>query len=305
MQQYNITKGIWGIVGVYNDALRFRDMITQKRKNASASLYSGINMEMRRLKRRSKYPGLSLPVAERAQKGRGKIEALNPQSTAPKTRRVRLIPDAVGNLIIKERSYEKIGKEKLAVLLQEDGIGIYSPSTVGRMLADLKKQGKLPHPVRYSLSGKTGNLIERKPRQYKKKLRSAGHLGQLAKADTIIRFTNGIKRYIFTGIDCESEFAFAYAYASHSSKQPLILWTRSRGVAPLSLAYVQTDNGRNSPIILKYTATKKILFIFMPIPERQRCKVELSVSIALFQKRLFQETGIYSLMILRHSTRNL
>ncbi len=276
MQQYNITKGIWGIVGVYNDALRFRDMITQKAQERIRILVFWNKYGDAATKEAFKVSRASLfRWQKELKKGRGKIEALNPQSTAPKTRRVRLIPDAVGNLIIKERSYEKIGKEKLAVLLQEDGIGIYSPSTVGRMLADLKKQGKLPHPVRYSLSGKTGNLIERKPRQYKKKLRSAGHLGQLAKADTIIRFTNGIKRYIFTGIDCESEFAFAYAYASHSSKTAVDFMDAFKGVAPLSLAYVQTDNGSEFADHFEIYCDKENIVHFHAYPRTPKMQSEI------------------------------
>ena len=76
-----------------------------------------------------------------------------------------------------------------------------------------------------------------------------------------------------------------------------------KGVAPLSLAYVQTDNGSEFADHFEIYCDKENIVHFMPIPERQRCKVKLSVSIALFQKRLFQETGIYSLMILRHSTK--
>ncbi len=88
-------------------------------------------------------------------------------------------------------------------------IAAFSPSTVGRMLADLKKQGKLRNPKRLSLSGKSGRLIEKKPRKFKPKLRSKGYTGALAKADTNVRFTNGVKRYVLTAIDLETEYAFS------------------------------------------------------------------------------------------------
>jgi transposase InsO family protein len=173
----------------------------------------------------------------------GKINALVPGSTAPKNRRRRVIPDAVKELIAKERSREKIGKEKLARLIKDDGIAPLSASTVGRMLGDLKRKGALPNPVRLTLNGKTGNLVERKPKQYRKKLRSKGHDGALIKADTIVRFTNGIKRYIVTAIDLESEFAFAYAYVSHTSSHAANFMRIFKHVAPLALTHVQTDNG--------------------------------------------------------------
>ena len=244
MQQYNKTKGIRGIVSTYNEALRYRDMITQQAQE-----------RMRILAFWKKHGDVATREAFKASRatlfrwqkdlkeGGGKLEALNPKSTAPINRRERVIPDAVKNLIIKERAFEKIGKDKIAVLLKEDGIADHSPSTVGRMLTDLKKQGKLPNAVRYVLNGKTGRLMERKPRKTVQKLRSKGHAGQLAKADTVVRFTNGIKRYILTGIDCESEFAFAYAYASHSSKTAADFMATFKDVAPISLTHVQTDNG--------------------------------------------------------------
>ena len=72
--------------------------------------------------------------------GNGKLAVLVPGSTAPKMMRRRLIPDAVKELIIKERSREKIGKEKLSQLIKDDSLGTYSSSTVSRMLGDLKRR---------------------------------------------------------------------------------------------------------------------------------------------------------------------
>ena len=244
MQQCNKTKGVRGIVGVYNDALRFRDMITNSAQERMRIL---IFWKKHGDTAAEEAFGASRPTLFRWQKelkeGGGKLEALNPKSTAPKNKRKRIIPKPVEDLICKERERETIGKEKLSTLIKDDGIGTQSPSTVGRMLSDLKKQGKLLDPKKLSFYGKTGRLIERKPRQTRKKLRSKGHAGQLAKADTIIRFTNGIKRYILTGIDIETEFAFAYAYASHSSKTATEFMRTFKEVAPLSLTHVQTDNG--------------------------------------------------------------
>ena len=54
---------------------------------------------------------------------------------------------------------------------------------------------------------------------------------------------NGIKRYILTGIDCETEFAFAYAYVSHASKYAADFMSTFKKVAPITLTHIQTDNG--------------------------------------------------------------
>lgn len=174
----------------------------------------------------------------------GKLEGLNARNTAPKRRRERKIPDVIKNFILKERKYDpQLSKDKLAVLMREDKVANLSASTVGRMLNDLKKRGVLSNPVKLSLSGKTGRLIERKSLKARKKLRSKGHTGGLVKADSIVRFTNGIKRYIVTAIDKEAKFAFAYAYKNHSSDAATDFMKKFKSVAPISLTHVQTDNG--------------------------------------------------------------
>ncbi len=276
MQQYNKTRGIRGIVNTYNDALRFRDMITQKAEERARILTFWKKHGNTATKEAF---GASRSTLFRWQtmlrNNNGRLEALVPKSTAPKNKRKRIIPKPVADLIRKEREREKIGKEKLAKLLRDDGIATFSDSTVGRMLADMKKQGKLPDPIKYSLIGKTGNMIEKKPKQYRKKLRSKGHIGQLAKADTIVRFTNGIKRYILTGIDCESEFAFAYAYISHSSKTAVDFMRIFKDVAPLSLTHVQTDNGSEFENHFEAYCDKEGIVHFYAYPRTPKMQSEI------------------------------
>lgn len=239
----NKSAGIKGLVTAYNDALRFRDMITHEAEERMKIL--AFWKEHGEKAAKDAY-GVSRPTLFRWQKelraGGGKMESLVPKSTAPKTKRTRVIPKPVEDLILKERSMERIGKEKLAILIKEDKVGTQSASTVGRMLTDLKRQGKLRNPTKLSYYAKTDAFRE-KAKQYRKKLRSKGHEGQLVKADTIVRFTNGIKRYVLTGIDLESEFAFAYGYVSHASKSAADFMRTFKSVAPLSLTHVQTDNG--------------------------------------------------------------
>lgn len=175
---------------------------------------------------------------------KGKLEGLNKGSTVPKTKRQRIIPLAIQDFIIKERQYDPhLSKDKLAVLLKADGVAVYSASTVGRMLGDLKKQGKLPKFAKLSFYARTGKLIERKPVKRRVKLRSRGHEGELVKADSIVRFTNGIKRYIVTAMDCGNKFAFAYAYANHSSTATADFLDQFRRVSPFPITHLQTDNG--------------------------------------------------------------
>ena len=175
--------------------------------------------------------------------GIGRLESLNKKSTAPKQRRKRVIPDTVKDFIMEERSFDAhLSKDKLSVLMRMDDVAHLSPSTVGRMLDDLKKQKMLPTSTRLSYYAKTDTFRE-KTESKRKKLRSKGHDGALVKADSIVRFTNGIRRYIVTALDCESKFAFAFAYKSHSSDAATDFMKKFKSVAPLPLTHVQTDNG--------------------------------------------------------------
>lgn len=244
MHQFNKFRQTKGFIRTWEYVVRFRDMITEEAQRrikvlafwerygdtAAQDAFSVSRTTLYRWQARLRQRG-------------GAIQALNKQSTAPKRKRKRIILPAVEAFIIKERQWEKIGKEKLAKMLRDDGIAHLSESTVGRIITDLKRQDKLPDLVRVTLSARTGRMIERKPAKRRQKLRSKGHQGGLVKADTVVRFTNGIKRYVITAIDRESKFGFAYAYVNHSSKSAADFLAIFKQVAPLSLTHVQTDNG--------------------------------------------------------------
>ena len=245
MRQFNKFRGTKGFISTWERMIRFRDMIQEEaQKRARILTFWGAH-GLAAAKDAFK---VSKPTLYRWSKlleeGGGKLESLNKQSTAPKNRRKRTIPPEVQRFILQERQFDlRLSKDKLAVMMKDDGVAKFSASTVGRMLGDLKRQGVLPKYTKLSLSGKTGRLIERKPKKSKVKLRSKGHQGGLVKADSIIRFHNGIKRYIVTALDCKSKFAFAYAYSSHSSKATSDFMRTFKAVSPIAVSHIQTDNG--------------------------------------------------------------
>ncbi len=244
MRQFNTFRGTRGFVYVWERALRFRHMISEQalhrtkilafwEEHGEAAAEDAFTVSRATLYR----------WQAALHKAGGKLEGLNIKSTAPKNRRKRMVPQAVKDCILRERAFDpKIGKEKLAVLLKEDSIATLSASTVGRMRADLKKQGVLPDPQPLSFFAKSGRHHERTLKK-KKKLRSKHHAGSLVKADTVVRFIDGTKRYILTALDVESKFAFAYAFASHSSAPAAEFMRTFKTVAPIPLTHVQTDNG--------------------------------------------------------------
>ena len=244
MRIFNKFRGTKGFITTWQRVLRFRYMITEQAKQKCRILAFWEKHGLEATKEAFKVSRPTLFRWQRAlKKGGGKLEALNNKSTAPKQRRRRIVGDAVRDFILKERTFDsRLSKDKLSVLMKQDGIADLSASTVGRILNDLKQQGVLKKNSKLSLYGKTGRLIERTKRS-KQKLRSKGHEGGLVKADSIVRFTNGIKRYIVTGLDCESKFAFAYAYKNHASNTATDFMEKFKKVTPVSLTHVQTDNG--------------------------------------------------------------
>lgn len=171
----------------------------------------------------------------------GKLEGLNAGSTAPKERRKRVVPPAVTERVIALRTaHPRLGKEKIHALLVVDGHHL-STSTVGRVLADLKKKGQLPSPVRLSLQGKTGNLTERTVKRKKKLRRPQGY--RVLQVDTVVRFVDGVKRYMLTAVDTEKRTAFAACYTNHGSKSAADFLVKCRQVLPECPSALQTDNG--------------------------------------------------------------
>lgn len=242
MQQFNKFKGTKGFSLAWQHLLRFRYMITEQAQERCRILAFWE-------RHGTKAATEAFPVSERTlfrwQKSlrysHGKLEGLNPKSTAPKKRNERIISDTLEQSIITLRtSHPRLGKNKLLSLLKQQGCAV-SASTIGRILSDLKQQGKLPNPKQLSFSGNTGNLIEKQPRR-RKKLRRPKHC-RVLEVDTVVRFIDGVKRYVITGIDTETRAAFAACYTNHGSLSAADFLRRAREVLPNCPDHIQTDNG--------------------------------------------------------------
>lgn len=189
---------------------------------------------------------------KRLRDNHGQLSALAPGSRAPKNRRSRQTDDRISTFIITQRTWHPhLSKDKLAVLLQAEcqqwNISCPSASTVGRILNDLKQQGRLPHGSKLTVSGSTGRLLERKKKPKLKKRRRAGYQpqapGDMLQIDTIIKFINGIRRYVITAVDYQGRFAFAYGYTSPSSANAADFLAKLQAVAPFTVQRVHHDNG--------------------------------------------------------------
>ncbi len=182
----------------------------------------------------------------------GQLASLAPGSRAPKTRRRRTTDPRITDFIVVQRqSHHRLGKDKLQVMLRSHCAGWAidppSASTVGRILIDLKAQGRLPKDGTIYLSARTGRLIHRTNQPSLKKRRRGQYRpqapGDLVQIDTIVKFINGIRRYCVTATDVHGRFSFAYGYKSPSSANAADFLTKLQTVAPFAVKRVQTDNG--------------------------------------------------------------
>jgi transposase InsO family protein len=171
----------------------------------------------------------------------GQIESLTPKKTTPKNKRKRVLPKGLEERIITLRTdHPRLGKEKIFALVKNDYQT--SVSSIGRILGDLKKQGRLPDYKPMRLNAKTGSTTLKTYRRKAKKLRRPQGY-RVLELDTIVRFIDGVKRYTLTAIDTEARTSFAACYTSHGSFSARDFLRKTVSVLPDCPTHIQTDNG--------------------------------------------------------------
>lgn len=236
MKQIYVLDTLRGARRLYRDAVRWHHMATERAKKRLAVIAfwekhgQEATVDAFAVSRRTLFRWRAM-----LEKAHGHVEGLNERSTTPQRRRRRTYPPGFLERVIEiRRIHDRTGKKKLAALL-----GV-SESYAGRCLTDLKSRGLLPSHTRLSWNARRGTLTELRIR---KRPRIRRKQKQGVEVDTIIRFVDGIKRYVYTAIDVERKFAFAAAYMNHSSASAADFLGKLRTVAPFDITEVQTDNG--------------------------------------------------------------
>ena len=299
MRQFNKFKDTKGFITLWERVLRFRYMITEEAQKRCRILAfwekhgDGAAQEAFGISRRTLFRW-----QEALRKQGGKLEGLNPVSTAPRKKRKRMIPDTVVERIITLRQeHPCLGKDKVRALLAMESYG-GSVSTIGRILGDLKKQGKLPQPTRYSFYAKTGMLIERKARKRKKKLRRpTGY--RVLEVDTIVRFIDGVKRYVLTGVDTEKRVAFAACYTNHGSLSASDFLRRAHEALPDCPHALQTDNGSEFALHFVEAARELGITHFHTYPRTPK----MNAHVERFNRTLDEEFLCYNRALMRDNVR--
>jgi len=205
---------------------------------------------------------------------RGRLESLIPASTAPKRkRRMMTDPRIIGFIKVIREKRGRLGKEKIKPLLDEYckelGIKTLSESTIGKVI----KRNNLYVKTKRIYHNPIG-AYRKKNISYKTKVKHSPKptgFGYL-EIDTIVRFVDGIKVYIYNAVDIRLKFQFSYGYTRLKSGNTVDFFKKLELVYPLLnvIHSVQTDNGLEfMGEFNKYLTEKKIkhLFIYPRCPK--------------------------------------
>ena len=275
MQVFRISYGLKGFAILYNDGLKYR-MLTEKAKHKIRVIIfwekHGIEATLDAFphKRATLYNWKRILA-----KNNGRLESLNEKKTNPTNKRKRIVDQRIGQFIIDLRTaHPRTGKEKIKPLLdkfcKQNSIKTISISTIGRVVSDLKKKNKLPQNKFLSYYARC-DKFQVKHKIKRKKIRRKDYqpeeAGDLVQVDTVVKFINGIRRYIVTAIDLKSEFGFAYAYTSHSSASTADFFKKFQSVAPFQVKRIQTDNGSEFDNLFREYAVKQNIVHFHNYPK--------------------------------------
>ena len=246
------TPGGMRLLGVRPTALHWRDMITKTAQCRALALTvwekHGIKASATAF---SVAPSTLYRWRKRVEKGKGYTAALNPTKRTRVSLNRRVTDWRIKQWILDQREiHPRMGKAKLTPLLKvqclEWGIPAPSESTVGRILGDLKRAGKLLSGETLMYRADTQKHYRKQRKKRKKKRRKDYPVmspGDLVEIDTITLYRNSVKRYILTAIDVRSRITYAKAYTRCNSKNATDFFKELEEVLPFTIKAVQTDNG--------------------------------------------------------------
>ncbi len=170
-----------------------------------------------------------------------RVTSLEPRSRAPKTKRqVRWTWEAEQRILALRQQYPRWGKRKLVPKLQEQGCTL-SEATVGRILARLKRAGRLIEPQRMPVRRPRPLRphATRKPADYQSQ-----RPGDLLQIDTVhITTREGTQLRQFSAIDVVSRLAAVTVRRSATAVTAADFLDELLDRYPLRIRAIQVDGG--------------------------------------------------------------
>jgi transposase InsO family protein len=164
---------------------------------------------------------------------------LEDRPRAPKNRRRRDITHLQTSRILAiRRERLRYGKEKISRIYADRHGETISSWKVQKVI---EKSGLYYHPAKNARTQAKRRKAEKKKRI--STLRLTKRTGFLFRADTVVRYWCGTKRFVFTAVDSVSKLAFARMYTTHSSRSAADFLKRLHALTEGKIENVQTDNG--------------------------------------------------------------
>lgn len=254
MRQFNVSRGVKGLLSFAESHVRFTYMITPEAQRRVRILTFWSKYGLRATQDAF---AVSRPTLFRWKKALAtgvRLESLNPQSRKPRvfrTTKLRVQPGIETYVIQLRNRYPRLGKHKLKPLLDvychSAGLRLLSVASIGILIRSLKERKLLADGQRLKMHPSTGKIhLKRRtdrPKQRLAKGYRSALPGGLVQIDTVIQFIDGVRRYCITAVDTHTRFAFAYGYAHVSSATAADFLGKLLQVIPFPIAQVQTDNG--------------------------------------------------------------
>ena len=171
--------------------------------------------------------------------------SLIPHSTRPaKLRHMTVDINVIQEIRRIRYMYGCIGKRKIKVLLnqycKENGYPCISISTVGKVIKRYNMIS-LNKKIYHNPNTKRRKKVKVQRVRYSPKSNTHGYV----EVDTILRFVNGMRLYVFNAVDIHTKFEFAYGYTSNNTRSSVDFLKKLLGVYPVKngIHTIQTDNG--------------------------------------------------------------
>jgi putative transposase len=195
------------------------------------------------------------------------LTTLESRSHRPHRRRQPTWSSALAERVLElRRQFPRWGKDKLAVLLRRQKLSV-SVSMVGRILRQLKQQGRLIEPLRSGVPGSRRALRSRpyairKPKQY-----AVSRPGDLVEVDTLdVRPLPGVVFKQFTARDVISRWDVIQAHTRATAQTAAQFLDTLQHRMPFPIRALQVDGGSEFAAEFEQACQQRGLHLFVLPP---------------------------------------
>jgi len=194
------------------------------------------------------------------------LSSLEEHSRRPRhVRQPTYSPELVEAVLRLREEYPRWGKDKLVVLLREEGFSC-SASTVGRIIRRLKERGVLKEPVSNHISARKRQrqrpYAVRKPKEYGISL-----VGDLVQLDTLdVRPLPGVLLKHFTAHDVISRWNIVSVYSRATANTATDFLETLERRMPFPVKAIQVDGGSEFEAIFEEECQRRGIKLFVLPP---------------------------------------